>query len=152
MSLILLLFLFWHIKFISVRTHSLMHVFMSVISKMETTKEWQASLSGVLSSGSNFGYSHITLIGTFLFSCKGNCSIWSSYAAWSYLGVLMCTIENAHCTQPALREDPFSHQIFTSEHRHPAGGCCKAHTLLLYGSPMCWEGKMGLVKTLKESI
>ena len=34
--------------------------------------------------------------------------------------VCLCVIEYAHCTQPAQGEDPFSHQIFTSNHRLPA--------------------------------
>ncbi len=48
------------------------------------------------------------------------------------LRVLLCAIEYAHCTQPALGEDPFSHQIFTSNHRLPAACCCSAYTLPCY--------------------
>lgn len=45
-------------------------------------------------------------------------------------------IEYAHCTQPAQGEDPFSHQIFTSNHRLPAACCYNAHTLVCYWFPM----------------
>ena len=46
------------------------------------------------------------------------------------LCVFMCATEYAHCTQPAQGEDPFSHQIFTSNHRLPAACCYNAHTLI----------------------
>lgn len=46
--------------------------------------------------------------------------------------VLMCAIEYAHCTQPAQGEDPFSHQIFTSNHRLPAACYYNAHALPCY--------------------
>lgn len=87
------------------------------------------------SSGSNVVYSNITFTGIFLvsqFNSKGNCLVCLCAhlhrAACPYLGVIMCAIEYAHCTQPALGEDPFSHQIFTNKHRHLAGCCCNAHT------------------------
>ena len=54
----------------------------------------------------------------------------------------VCAIEYAHCTQPAQGEDPFSHQIFTSNHRLPAACCCNAHTLLCYWFLMYSLGKM----------
>lgn len=65
--------------------------------------------------------------------------------------VCLCVIEYAHCTQPAQGEDPFSHQIFTSNHRLPAACCYNAHTLPRYWRPM-YSHKTAAHKVFEQSV
>lgn len=57
--------------------------------------------------------------------CVDNC-------VYTCVHVCSCVRVKMH-TQPAQWEDPFSHQIFTSNHRLPAACCHSAHTLSCYG-------------------
>lgn len=101
---------------------------------METVVDKRHRFLVCFSSGSYAVYSNITFTGRETVPpgvcvCVHACSTACVY-------VCVHTIEYTQCTQPAQREDPFSHQIFTNNHRLPAACCYNAHTLQCYGCLM----------------